>query len=53
MGTSPLVAAMQGFFMRVTTPGSTNGSLTLTNTARVTTFSTTPSFNRTTADQRP
>ncbi len=54
MGGSPLVAAMQGFFMRVTTPGSTNGSLTLTNAARVTTFSTTPSFNRTTAtDPRP
>ncbi len=53
MGGSPLVAAMQGFFMRVTTPGTTNGSLALTNAARVTTFSTAPSFNRTTADQRP
>jgi hypothetical protein len=53
MGGSPLVAAMQGFFMRVTTPGTTTGSLALTNAARVTTFSTAPSFNRTTADQRP
>ncbi|HET9502668.1 MAG TPA: DUF4331 family protein [Hymenobacter sp.] len=50
---NPLVAAMQGFFMRVTTPGTSNGSLALTNAARVTTFSTTPSFNRTTADPRP
>jgi hypothetical protein len=50
---NPLVAAMQGFFMRVTTPGTNNGSLVLTNNARVTTFSTTPSFNRTTADPRP
>jgi hypothetical protein len=53
MGGSPLVAAMQGFFMRVTTPGTTNGSLTLTNDARVTTFANTPSFNRPTADTRP
>jgi len=50
---NPLVAAMQGFFMRVTTPGTSNGSLALTNAARVTTFSTTPSFNRPTADLRP
>jgi hypothetical protein len=50
---NPLVAAMQGFFMRVTAPGTSNGSLALTNAARVTTFSTTPSFNRTTADPRP
>jgi hypothetical protein len=49
----PRVSAMQGFFMRVTTPGTSNGSLALTNAARVTTFSTTPSFNRTTADLRP
>ena len=50
---NPLVAAMQGYFMRVTTPGTSNGSLALTNAARVTTFSTTPSFNRPTADLRP
>ncbi len=50
---NPLVAAMQGFFMRVTTPGTSNGSLALTNAARVTTFGTTPSFNRTAADPRP
>ncbi|RZK23287.1 MAG: DUF4331 domain-containing protein [Hymenobacter sp.] len=53
MGGSPLVAAMQGFFMRVTTPGTTTGNLALTNAARVTTFSTAPSFNRLTTDQRP
>ncbi|GAB3638456.1 hypothetical protein GCM10027422_40460 [Hymenobacter arcticus] len=53
MGGSPLVAAMQGFFMRVTTPGTANGSLALTNAARVTTFATAPSFNRTAADSRP
>ncbi len=50
---NPLVAAMQGFFMRVTAPGTSNGSLALTNAARVTTFGATPSFNRTTADSRP
>jgi hypothetical protein len=43
---SSQVAAMQGFFMRVTTPGTSNGSLTLTNAARVTTFSTTPTRAR-------
>ncbi|GAA4506853.1 hypothetical protein GCM10023172_36600 [Hymenobacter ginsengisoli] len=52
MGGSPQVAAMQGFFMRVTNPSS-SGSLALTNAARVTSFATTPSFNRTTADPRP
>ncbi|MFD1872344.1 DUF4331 family protein [Hymenobacter bucti] len=49
----PKVAAMQGFFMRVSTPGTTTGSLALTNAARITTFDTAPSFNRTTADSRP
>ncbi len=52
IGGSPQVAAMQGFFMRVATPG-TPGSVALTDAARVTTFATTPSFNRTTADNRP
>ena len=49
---SPLVASMQGFFKRVTDPAQM-ASLALTNSARVTTFATTPSFNRTTADPRP
>jgi len=52
MGGSPLVAAMQGFFMRVTTPNQM-ASVALTNEARVTSFATTPSFNRTAADSRP
>ena len=50
---SSQVAAMQGFFMRVSTPNSSNGSITLTNAARVTTFAPTPSFNRPAADPRP
>ncbi|AMR26236.1 hypothetical protein A0257_03420 [Hymenobacter psoromatis] len=52
MGGSPQVAAMQGFFMRATTPNQM-ASLALTNDSRVTTFATTPSFNRTAADTRP
>ncbi|MDO7886016.1 DUF4331 family protein [Hymenobacter cheonanensis] len=51
-GGTPLVAAMQGFFKRVTTP-SQMASFALTNDVRVTTFATTPSFNRTAADTRP
>jgi hypothetical protein len=53
MGGSPQVAAMQGFFMRVTNPNTSNASLALTNDARVTSFAATPSFNRTAADSRP
>ncbi len=49
---NPLVSAMQGFFTRVST-GQTTGSFALTNAARVTTFSTLPSFNRGTAETRP
>ena len=49
IGTSQ-VAAMQGFFTRVSTPGT--GSFALSNAARVTTFGATPSFNRTT-ETRP
>jgi hypothetical protein len=49
---NPLVASMQGFFARVSA-GQTTGSLALNNAARVTTFSTTPSFNRGTAETRP
>ena len=49
---NPLVATMQGFFTRVST-GQTTGSFALNNAARVTTFSTQPSFNRGTAETRP
>ncbi|GAA4364425.1 hypothetical protein GCM10023185_33960 [Hymenobacter saemangeumensis] len=49
---NPLVAAMQGFFMRVSA-GQSTGSLALNNAVRVTTFSAQPSFNRSTADTRP
>ena len=51
MGGDPLVASMQGFFGRVSTPGT--GSMALNDALRVTTFATTPSFNRGTADTRP
>ena len=47
----PLVSSSQGFFVRVT-PGSTTATLTFTNAARVTTFATQPTFNRT-AEARP
>ena len=46
------VSSMQGFFKRVSDPNQM-ASFALTNAARVTTFSTTPSFNRTAADPRP
>jgi hypothetical protein len=42
----PQVVAMQGFFMRVTNPG-TPGSLALNNASRITTFDLTHSFGRT------
>ncbi|GAB3586264.1 hypothetical protein GCM10027345_35540 [Hymenobacter daeguensis] len=47
----PQVVAMQGFFMRVTTPG-TPGSLALNNASRITAFDLTHSFGRTT-ETRP
>ena len=46
------LSAMQGFFARVTTPG-TPGSFGLNNNVRVTSFAPQPSFNRSTADTRP
>ena len=49
---TPQLAAMQGFFTRVTTPG-TPGSFGLNNAVRVTSFAPQPSFNRATADARP
>jgi hypothetical protein len=49
---NPLVAAMQGFFSRVST-GQTTGSVALNNGVRVTTFAASPTFNRGTADTRP
>ena len=50
---NPLLAAEQGFFSRVSTPGTTNASITLNNQIRVTTFSATPSFYRAGNDPRP
>jgi hypothetical protein len=47
----PQVVAMQGFFMRVSTPGTT-GSLALNNASRITTFDLTHSFGRT-SETRP
>ncbi len=49
---NPLVAAMQGFFVRVSN-GQTTGSLGLDNNVRVRTTANTPAFNRGTADTRP
>lgn len=48
---SPLVAAMQGFFSKLST-GQTTGSFGLTNAARVTSFAAQPSFYRST-ETRP
>ena len=48
---SPLVAAMQGFFSKVST-NQTTGSFALNNAIRVTSFSPEPSFYRT-AETRP
>jgi hypothetical protein len=52
MGTSPLVPAGQGFFVRVATAGATP-TLALTNTNRVTTFGPQPAMQRTAAETRP
>jgi|GEM_PF-581512 len=49
---NPLISAMQGFFTRVSA-GQTTGSFGLNDAVRVTTFSTQPSFNRSTGDTRP
>ncbi|WP_071891292.1 T9SS type A sorting domain-containing protein [Hymenobacter sp. PAMC 26628] len=49
---NPQISAMQGFFTRVSA-GQTMGSLALNNAARVTTFATTPSFNRGGTETRP
>ncbi|MBG8555884.1 ice-binding family protein [Hymenobacter guriensis] len=45
------IAAAQGFFVRVTTPGTT-GSLTFSNAARLTTYAN-PAFQRGPGEQRP
>ncbi|MGI4887401.1 MAG: DUF4331 family protein [Janthinobacterium lividum] len=49
---NPQIAAMQGFFARVSA-GQTTGSFALNNAARVTTFAAAPSFNRGGAETRP
>ena len=50
-GGTNVVPVAQGFFVRTSAAG-TNGSLTFTNSERITTFDATP-FQRTTADIRP
>jgi len=52
VGSQPLINAGQGYFVRVSTPGST-GSVNLTNANRVTTFGPQPGFGRGTVDTRP
>jgi len=49
---NPLVASMQGFFVRVSA-GQTTGSFGLTNTVRATSTTPAPSFNRAGSDPRP
>jgi hypothetical protein len=51
MGTSPLIASSQGFFMRKTAPGT--ATLTFRNNQRVTSFATQVPFYRLAADTRP
>ncbi len=46
-----LIASGQGFFVRTSTPGTT-GSITLSNSNRVTSYAS-PAFQRTTAETRP
>ncbi|MDB5268507.1 MAG: hypothetical protein JWP58_1547 [Hymenobacter sp.] len=52
VGTSPLVVAGSGYFVRVSTPG-TPAAVNLTNANRVTTFAAQPVFGRGVADSRP
>ncbi|GAB2861469.1 carbohydrate-binding protein [Hymenobacter ruber] len=52
VGTSPLVVAGSGYFVRVSTPG-TPGAVNLTNANRVTSFAAQPVFGRGMADSRP
>lgn len=47
--TSSVINAGSGFWMRVTTPSTTNGAVALTNTNRVTTFGSQPAFGRQTS----
>ncbi|MBH8568116.1 carbohydrate-binding protein [Microvirga sp. STS02] len=52
VGTSPLVVAGSGYFVRVSTAG-TPGAVNLTNANRVTSFAAQPVFGRGLADSRP
>jgi PKD repeat protein len=52
MGSSPIVDAGSGYFVRVAAPG-TPGAVNLTNGNRVTTFAGQPAFGRLAADARP
>ncbi|MFD2718778.1 fibronectin type III domain-containing protein [Hymenobacter monticola] len=49
---SPIIPAGSGYFVRVTTPG-TSGEVNLTNSNRVTTYGSQPPFGRSMADTRP
>ncbi|RZK63321.1 MAG: T9SS type A sorting domain-containing protein [Hymenobacter sp.] len=51
-GASPLVEAGSGYFVQVTTPG-TSGAVNLTNANRITTFGTQNPFGRLATDPRP
>ncbi|MGI4863425.1 MAG: carbohydrate-binding protein [Janthinobacterium lividum] len=51
-GTSPLIVAGSGYFVRVSAVG-TPGAVNLTNANRVTTFDTQPTFGRLATDLRP
>ncbi|WP_345237333.1 IPT/TIG domain-containing protein [Hymenobacter saemangeumensis] len=52
IGGNSLLAAGQGFFVRMTTPGQNSG-ISFTSGVRVTTFATQATFRRTAADSRP
>ncbi|MGI4759153.1 MAG: carbohydrate-binding protein [Janthinobacterium lividum] len=52
IGSTPLIAAGSGYFVRVSTAG-TPGAVNLTNANRVTTFGAQPAFGRLAADTRP
>ena len=52
MGSSPIVDAGSGYFVRVAAPG-TPGAVNLTNDNRVTTFAGQPAFGRLAADAQP
>jgi len=50
---SPIIDAGAGFFVRVTTPGTSNGALSISNTNRVKTYGAQPAFGRGLSASRP